>query len=497
VPDAAAGNARASTGIPGLDDVLGGGFPRNRLHLVQGDPGSGKTTAALQFLMRGREDGESGLYVTLSETADELRGVATSHDWSLDGITLYELPASDEAAKGDYTLFHPSEVELGKATQGVLEIVERVKPLRLVFDSLSEMRLLARDALRYRRQILALKQYFVGRNCTVLLLDDRTAETTDLQLESLAHGVIDFEQLAPEFGAERRRLRVKKMRAQSFRGGYHDFRIVRGGLRVFPRLVAAEHHLPFPGEAVPSGIPELDLLLGGGVDRGASTLVVGPAGAGKTSLAMRFALTAAERGHLAAVYAFEEGLGTLDARMRGLGWDLASQLQSGRLRLQQIDPAELTPGEFAHEVRRAVEEDGARVVVIDSLNGYLNAMPQEGHLALHLHELLAYLNQQGVATLMIMAQHGLLGSAMVSPVDLSYLADAVLLLRYFESEGAIRVAASVVKKRGGNHERTLRELKFGPDGARLGPPLNEFRGILTGVPVHTGNRDALLKPGSD
>jgi circadian clock protein KaiC len=489
----AAGAGLAPTGIEGLDDVLGGGLPRNRLHLIQGDPGSGKTTAALQFLLQGMGSGEGGLYVTLSETAEELIGVARSHGWSLEGVTIHELTPGDEATKGDYTLFHPSEVELGKTTQAVLETVERVKPQRVVFDSLSEMRLLARDALRYRRQILALKQFFVGRSCTVLLLDDRTSDTSDVQLESLAHGVIDFEQLAPEYGAERRRLRVKKMRARSFRGGYHDFRIATGGLRVFPRLVAAEHHQEFAGEAVASGVEELDLLLGGGLDRGSSTLILGPAGSGKTSIALRFALTAAERGQRATAYAFEEGLLTLTARMRGLGWSLAPHIETGRLRLQQVDPAELTPGEFAHEVRRTVEQEGTRVVVIDSLNGYLNAMPQERHLALHLHELLSYLNQLGVATVMVMTQHGMPGAGISTSVDLSYLADTVLLLRYFENAGALHVAGSVLKKRGGNHERTLRELRFGPDGIKVGPPLSEFRGVLTGVPVLAGGGDTPMK----
>ena len=482
---------RARTGIDGLDDVLGGGFPRNRLYLIQGNPGSGKTTAGLQFLLQGRAEGEAGLCVTLSETAHELNGVARSHGWSLEGIQLYELAPGEEGLKSDYTLFHPAEVELNRTTQGVVEVVEKLKPTRVVFDSLSEMRLLARDALRYRRQILALKQFFAGRGCTVVLLDDRTSDESDLQLESLAHGVVDLEQLAPEYGAERRRLRVKKLRGVAFRGGYHDFRIATGGIVVYPRLVASDYKDTFIAGAAPSGIKELDQLLGGGLERGSSTLIVGPAGPGKTSLALTYMLAAAARGETAAFYSFEEGMGTLRARARGLGWDIDAPIEAGRIVVQLVNPAELSPGEFTDAVRRAVEERNARVVVIDSLNGYLNAMPEERHLSLHLHELLAYLNQRGVATIMVVAQHGFLGSGMHTPVDLSYLSDAVILLRYFESEGELRVAASVLKKRSGVHERTIRAMTMDSSGIHLGPPLRDFHGVLTGTPVKTGS------PGAD
>jgi circadian clock protein KaiC len=474
---------RARTGIAGLDDVLGGGLPRNRLYLLEGNPGAGKTTAGLQFLLEGVTEGESVLCVTLSETAHELEAIATSHGWSLGGVRVYELAPGEEGLKNDYTLFHPSEVELNKTMQGVVDVVEEIKPTRVVFDSLSEMRLLARDALRYRRQILALKQFFTGRNCTVILLDDRTADSTDLQLESLAHGVIDLEQLAPEYGAERRRLRVKKLRGLAYRGGYHDFKIATGGVVVFPRLVAAEHKDEFQAGEVASGNVELDALLGGGLSRGSSTLIVGPAGPGKTSLAILYALAAAARGETAVFYSFEEGLGTLHARARGLGWDIEGAVASGRLVLQLVNPAELSPGEFSDGVRRMVEEKNAAVIVIDSLNGYLNAMPEERHLSLHLHELLAYLGQRGVATLMIVAQHGMLGAGMVSPVDLSYLSDTVIVLRYFEDEGALRVAASVLKKRSGSHERTIRELTMSSRGIHFGPPLREFHGVLTGIPI--------------
>jgi circadian clock protein KaiC len=483
----ATGPARALTGIEGLDLVLGGGLPRHRLYLVEGSPGVGKTTMALQFLMEGRDKGEQGLYVTLSETKEELQAVAESHQWSLDGVTVYELADVDTAGSDDYTLFHPSEVELGETTRGVLEVVDRIKPERVVFDSLSELRLLARDPLRYRRQILSLKQYFVGRKCTVMLLDDRTSTPNDLQLESLAHGVVDLEQLAPEYGAERRRLRVKKMRGIPFDGGFHDFRITTGGAVVYPRLVAAAHHPTFTAETLRSGIQELDDLLGGGLERGSSTLILGPAGAGKTTIAMRYALSAALRGERAAFFTFEEGLGTLHARAVGLGWDLKTHIEAGRLHVEQIDPAQLSPGEFAHRVRQVARE-GASLVVIDSLNGYLSSMPEERHLYLHLHELLVFLNQSGVATIVVMAQHGVLGS-MRSPVDVSYLADGTILLRYFERDGRLLEAIAVLKKRSGRHERTLREFEVGgPAGLRVGPPLQDLHGIMTGVPVTFGGR---------
>ena len=475
--------SRAFTGIEGLDNILAGGLPAGQLYLIQGDPGAGKTTAALQFLLEGSRKGEPGMYVTLSETKAELEGIAASHGWSLEGITIYELAVMEETAKGDYTLFHPSEVELSQTTQGVLEVVEKVRPQRLVFDSLSEMRLLARDALRYRRQVLALKQFFAGRACTVLLLDDRSSGPGDLQLESIAHGVIDLEQLSPEYGPDRRRVRVKKLRGVEFSGGYHDFRIVTGGLRVFPRLVASEHRAPFTPEPVPSGVKELDQLLGGGLDRGSSTLIAGPSGSGKSSLALQYVVAAAQRGHHSAFFAFEEGLGTLLARTRGFGWDLPSLMEKGALRLQQVDPAELSPGEFSHIVRRSVEEHDARILVIDSLNAYMNSMPAESHLALHLHEMLSYLSQKGVASVMVMAQHGLMGGELEGPAQMSYLADAVIVLRYFETEGSVRQAISVLKKRSGPHEKTIREFQLGPGGVRVGDPLREFEGVLTGIPI--------------
>ena len=482
-----------ATGVTGLDDVLGGGLPRDRLYLVEGDPGAGKTTLALQFLLEGARAGERGLYVTLSETKEELRSVARSHGWALDALDLCELIPSEESLGPDALtrMFHPSEVELGETTRTVLAEVERIRPKRVVFDSLSEMRLLAQDSLRYRRQILSLKQFFIGRQCTVLLLDDRTSEEGDRNLQSIAHGVISLEHMALAYGAERRRLRVVKLRGRQFRGGYHDFTIRRGGLDVYPRLVAAEHHAPFQADQLLSRVHALDALMGGGLDAGTSTLLMGPAGSGKSTIACSYALAAAERGEHATVFTFDESLGTLLARSRGLGMDLEPQVRAGRLRLQQVDPAQLSPGEFACAVRTAVDRDDSRVVVIDSLNGYLNAMPEERFLTIQLHELLTYLGQQGVVTLMVVAQHGLLGAGMQTPVDASYLADSVILLRFFEAEGKLRRVISVVKKRSGAHEDSLRELRTGPEGIWVGEPLQNFRGILTGTPTFLGrSRDA-------
>jgi circadian clock protein KaiC len=484
---------RMTTGNSDLDKVLNGGLPDNRLYLVEGDPGTGKTTLALQFLIEGARRGEAVLYVTLSETKEELMSVAASHGWSLDGINIYELVPPEESLKTEsqYTIFHPSEVELGDTTKAVLEEVERLQPRRIIFDSLSEMRLLARDPLRYRRQILALKQFFTGRQCTVLLLDDRTSTDGDLQVQSIAHGVLMLEQLAMEYGAERRRIRVVKLRGSRYRAGFHDFKIQTGGIEVYPRLVAADYRQPFAHESVSSSVPELDALLGGGLDRGTSTLVMGPAGSGKSSIAAQFVACAAKRGELAAAFIFDEGINIHMARAAGLGNDIRGEVESGRIRIQQIDPAELSPGEFAHIVRRVVEQDKARIVVIDSLNGYLQAMPDERFLTAQMHELLTYLNQQGVVTLLVMAQHGFMGAQMVTPVDVSYLADTVIMLRYFEAAGAVRRAISAVKKRTGFHEDTIRELRLTSKGIIVGAPLTEFQGVLTGVPVYSGRSDSL------
>jgi circadian clock protein KaiC len=475
---------RLTTGNDGFDSILEGGFPPNRLYLVEGDPGTGKTTLALKFLLEGAARGEPVLYVTLSETREEITDVAASHGWSLDGVTLYELVPSEESLKAEtqYTIFHPSEVEFGETTTAVLDEVERIQPRRVVFDSLSEMRLLARDPLRYRRQILALKQYFAGRQCTVLLLDDRTSTASDLQVRSIAHGVVELEQLALDYGAERRRMRVVKLRGSRYRGGFHDFRIETGGVVVYPRLVAAEHRQAFAPEMITSGVAELDALVGGGLDRGTSTLILGPAGSGKSSIAAQFAAAAAERGERAASFLFDEGVNTYLSRSSGLGREMKDLVEAGHMSIQQVDPAELSPGEFAHSVRRAVDEDGARVVVIDSLNGYLQAMPDERFLTVQMHELLTYLNQQGVVTLLVLAQHGFMGSNMGTPVDVSYLADTVLMLRFFEARGEVRRAISAVKKRTGYHENTIREMRMSGGGIAVGEPLRDFQGVLTGVP---------------
>jgi circadian clock protein KaiC len=475
-----------ATGVPGLDDVLGGGFTPNRLYLVEGNPGSGKTTLALNCLLEGVRRGERGLYVTLSETTAELAAVAASHHWTLDGIDVLELVAPESELEPDNqnAMFQPSEVELGVTTKAVLAAVERIRPRRVVIDSLSEMRLLAQSPLRYRRQVLALKQYFIGRACTVFLLDDLTSESDDVQLQSIAHGVVSLEQLSPEYGAERRRLRVTKLRGQKYRGGYHDFVIQTGGLDVFPRLVAGEHARGRKRGVLRSGNAQLDELLGGGLPYGTSAVLLGPAGSGKSTLAIQYARAAAARGERAVVFAFDERVETVLDRTDGLGMGLAAFIESGHIAIQPIDTAELSPGEFAHKVRRAAE-GGAKVVVIDSLNGYLNAMPEERFLTSQLHELLTFLGHKGVVTFLLVAQHGLIGQ-MDTPVDTTYLADAVILFRYFEAMGEVRQALSVVKKRSGRHERTIRELSLGESGVRLGEPLREFQGVLTGVPVYRG-----------
>lgn len=488
------GFERAATGIAGLDEILGGGFPRNRMYLIEGTPGAGKTTLALQFLLEGAARGEAGVYATLSETEEELRDVAASHGWSLDAITICDLQTSEESLKADsqYTLFHPSEVELSETTRSVLDIVERVNPTRVVFDSLSEMRLLARDSLRYRRQILALKHYFTERQCTVLLLDYPAPRSGDFQLQSLTHGVLTLEHLNPEYGGQRRRLRVQKIRGVRFHNGYHDFHILTGGLAVYPRLVAAEQRQQNVGEPAPSGLPELDVMLGGGLVRGSSTIVLGPSGVGKSVITSQYVAAAAARGEASAVFLFDESPASWRTRGTSLGLDLDRHIEEGRIRLQQVDPAELSPGELAQVVREAVEEQGVRIVVIDSLNGYRQSMPEERYLTLHLHELLTYLNQQGVLTFLVLAQHGLVGTGVESPVELTYLSDSIILLRFFEAFGQIRQAISVVKKRLGDHERTVRELQLGP-GIRVGGQIRQFQGILSGQLVYQGSDERLLE----
>lgn len=472
-----------STGIHGLDVVLGGGLTANRLYLVEGVPGAGKTTLALQFLLEGLEQGETVLYVTLSETEHELREVAASHGWNLEGVHIHELqPSGDQLDPDDqYTMFHPSEVELGRTTRRILDEVERLRPDRVVFDSLAELRLLAGAVLRFRRQVLALKQYFVGRGSTVLLLDESKIAEQGLHVHTIVHGVVSLDQMRPEYGGDRRRLRISKFRGRRFRGGYHDYEIRTGGLAVFPRLVAANFRRDGDQEPVASGSEALDSLLGGGLERGTSTLIIGAAGTGKSSLATMVMMAAARRGEASAMFTFDESVRSLVSRSEGLGFPLQRHLDDGMVRVQAIDPAELSPGEFIQGIRDAVETHGARVVVIDSLNGYLNAMPEERFMIVQLHEVLAYLGQMGVLTILVSAQQGLVGH-MINNIDVSYLADSVILLRYFESRGSVRQAISVLKKRTGAHERTIRELKIGAEGLSIGEPLTHFRGILTGVP---------------
>ena len=474
--------SRCSTAVPGLDAVLDGGLPTRRLYLLQGDPGVGKTTLAMQFLLAGVRAGEAALYITLSETKDEIDVVAKSHGWDLSGIQLYELSTIEEKIRGDSesSFFHPSEVELNRTIQALLAEVERVNPARVVFDSLSEMRMLAETPLRYRRQILQLKQFFAGRNCTVLLLDDRSSGTADLQVESIAHGVLCLS-IDSSYGISRRQLNVLKIRGSKFREGSHDFLLGRGGLEVFPRLIAGDHHRDFTRQNFPSGIRALDTLLGGGLGRGTSTMFMGPPGTGKSTLAIKFALAAAERGEKTLLFIFDETVGTLRSRATQLGMDLSAHEAAGRIDIQQVDPAEISPGELGHRIRQSVEQDDVRMIVIDSINGYLNSMPTERYLTLQLHELLAYLNQQGVLTLMVLAQQGLVG-VMQSTVDLTYLADTVVLSRFYEDRGEVRKALSVIKKRSGSHERTIREMQISTKGIEVGEPLRDLQGVLTGVP---------------
>ena len=476
-----------ATGIAGLDAILQGGIAPNRLYLVEGDPGVGKTTLAMQFLQEGLRKGETGLYITLSESREELEAGAASHGWSLEGIEVLEILASEESLRPDarYTMFHPSEVELSETTRKVLDKAARLKPARLVLDSLSELRLLAEDSLRYRRQVLALKQFFTKLGCTVIFIDDLTGGDEDRHLHSLAHGVISLERMAGDYGVARRRLQIAKLRGAAFSEGYHDFKIEHGGMAAYPRLVAAEHRGPEDFQSIPSGLPGLDALVGGGLAKGTSTLIVGAAGTGKSSIAMQYAVAAARRGQHASIFLFDESLRTFIERSRGLGMDPQPLFDSGHLQARQLDPAEMSPGEFAHMVRTQAGETRDSIVVIDSLNGYLNAMPDERFLNLHLHELLSYLGQQGVTTLLLMAQHGLVGQTMQTPVDASYLADTVLQMRYFESVGEIRKAISVIKKRTGLHERTIREFRM-EGGLSVGEPLRDFHGVFTGTPTYIG-----------
>lgn len=482
---------RASTGIPGLDEILGGGLPINHLYLLDGEPGTGKTTLALQFLLEGAKQGERGLYVTLSESRVELHGVAESHGWDLTNVDIFELGAVMFAGE-EYTLFHPAEIELQETMGAVFAAIEAHDPKRIVFDSLSEMRLLARDPLRFRRQILALKQYLAGRASTVILLDDKTAPEGDMQLHSLAHGVIILEHIALDYGADRRRLQITKLRGTRFRGGYHDFRIRTGGLAAFPRIQSGSPGPALPSEELSSGNPELDELLGDGITRGTCTLITGAAGTGKTVLTMQYVQAAVARGERVRIYLFDERITTFRLRAAGLDIDVGRAIADGHLVLVQVEPTEMSPGEFAHDVVRAVERDGVQLIVIDSVNGFMNAMPSERLLGIQLHELLSYLANRRVSSILTLVQRGIFGAPVDDAAEVSYLADTVVLLRYFEFQGRVRQAISVVKKRSGAHERTIRECRIERGGMNVGLPLHEFQGVLTGVPEYLGSQTPLL-----
>jgi circadian clock protein KaiC len=484
-------NDRISTGITGLDDILRGGLTKNRVYLVEGTPGTGKTTVALQFLLDGLRRGEAALYITLSETGDELRAVASSHGWSLDGLSIFEL--MDDARQGNVaqqSIFNPSDVELGETTRSIMERVTELRPTLVAFDSLSEMRLLAQNSLLYRRQILALKQFFSAQNCTVLFLDDRTSESNDQQLHSIAHGVISLEQIAQEFGKERRRIRIIKMRGIKYSGGYHDYILDTGGIQIFPRLMTLRYTHSSHSQRFSTGSMPLDTLLGGGLTSGTNTLMLGPSGIGKTTLLVRCMLSALERGERAAFYLFDEGLGTLYARSAAMGMDLRPYVARGELIIHQIDPAELAPGEFAQMLREAVDTADVTFVAIDSLNAYLHAMPGEKFLTLQMHELLSYLNQKGTTTVLVLAQHGLIGEVR-SDVDLSYLSDTTVLLRFFESNGRLRRAISVTKSRTSDHALSIHELQLTHRGIEIGQPLDGFEGILSGLPTYRGSTPML------
>jgi circadian clock protein KaiC len=488
---------RVATGVEGLDDVLCGGLPPRGMYLVQGEPGIGKTTLALQFLLEGLRRGEKSMYVALTESRDEVRDVARSHGWSIDGLEIYDAVLADESKTRttDQTMFYPAEVELEETIKPLITELRRVRPCRVVVDSVSEIRLLAQDPLRFRRQLWQLKQFFIDQRATVLLIDPGAAETSIL--ETTVAGILRLDKVTPLYGSTRRRIVIEKLRGVRFREGYHDYLIQTGGLVVHPRLIAAEHPKALSRQLMCSDVRELDAMLGGGLERGTSTLIMGAAGTGKSSLCTQYAMAAALRGEKSLIYTFEETVGTWMARTAALGFDIEPQVAAGRIRVIQVSPAEMLPGELSSAVWHAVEKENITLLIIDSLNGYLQSLPGNNFLLLHLHELLTYLTQQGVTTLMTIVQHGLIGSAMTAPVDVSYLADAVVLLRYFEAKGEVRQAVSVVKKRSGRHERMIREFRLDQGGVRVGDPLRQFHGVLTGVPTYRGDDAPLLRARDD
>lgn len=488
-------NAIATTGIEGLDVVLSGGLPHHHIYLLEGQSGTGKTTLAMQFLIAGAANGERGLFVTTSETTRELQQVATSHNWSLKGIEIFELNTYQEelaATEGFYTLFYPAEVELSKSTEQILNEVERIQPTRVIIDALSGLRLLADDPLQHRRQIDELRRALIHKQCTVIMIDEVTDSESNFHPRSLAHGIIRLEQIPHIYGAERRRLRIVKLRGLHTTGGYHDFRITTGGIQVYPRLIASQHPHSSDREPVSCGLSELDTMLNGGLGRGSCMLLMGPAGTGKSTIAMQYAFAAAQRQEHHAIYLFEEHIDTYLERATSLGIDIRTPIKSGLAHVQQVDPAEMSPSEFAHNIRDQVDHYNLRLVIIDSVNGYLNAMPEQRFLNLHMQELLSYLNRKGIITLLIIAQYGMLGREVRTPIDLTSITDTVILLRYFEALGEVRQSIAVLKKRTGGHEHTIRELRIGSQGIRIGQPLKDFQGVLTGIPSYLGKTDPLF-----
>lgn len=473
----------AATGVPGLDQVLGRGLPRGQMYLVRGASGTGKTTLCLQFLLEGARQGETVLYLGTSETAQEIQRMARSHHWSLDGVTLHHHEIRQ--AEDEQTMLHPAEVELPQTIDSMLRVVRELEPTRVVIDSLAEIRVLARDELWYRRQLMQLKQHFAGELCTVLLVEIPTP--TSSTLDTIVSGVVELEQTAPSFGRDRRRLRVAKLRGEDYFTGYHDYRIRTGGLEAFPRLRAADYRRHTASERLSTGLPELDTMLGGGLVGATSHLLLGPSGAGKSALATQLAMTAAARGEHVLFYVFDERVHTLYQRAAGIGLALQEQVDAGRIEVHQVDPAELSSGELSHAISDAVQHQGVRILVMDSLNGYASAMAEEGLLGVYLHELASYLGQQGVTSVLTMTQHGLLTERPHQPFDVSYIADTVVLLRLFEYAGQVHKAVSVYKSRASNHETAIRELAIGPEGLTIGAPLRHFQGVLGGAPTFIGD----------